>query len=100
MEDWEHLEVEWIEKASVRQNSWQQAKHVNLKYILAYTGLNNDIGEISNAPTLRLKVLNKHTTHKVHRDRDCYEFNKTVYISAQIKIETHLKSLDSQQRGS
>ena len=30
-------------------------------------------------PTLRLKALNEHNTHNVHRDGKCYkQFNKTL----------------------
>ena len=35
------------------------------------------IMEICKAPTPRLKALNKHNTHNVHRDGKCYpQFNK------------------------
>ena len=43
---------------------------------------------ICKAPTLRLKVLNKHyiyDTHDVHRDRKCYQqFNKKMTHNADI----------------
>ena len=28
--------------------------------------------EICKVPTLLLKLLNKHNTHNVHQDKDCY----------------------------
>ena len=39
------------------------------------------IMEICQAPTLRLRALNKHNTHNVHQDGKCYEqFNESLHI--------------------
>ena len=45
--------------------------------------------EICKAPTLRLKVLNKHNTHNVHRDGKCYQqFNKKLTHDVDIKTRS------------
>ena len=74
--DHHHCQYQWF---AVALTSFIETctKHINeSSKLLKMKTIYNNNGNC-NAPTPRLKVLNKHYTHNVHRDGECYWYSDT-----------------------